>query len=356
MILKSRKKLSTPYRRLIFCLSWFDMCYSLGSMLSFLPAPAAEHKWGSIGNRRTCSAQGFIIFLGVTGGPLYNLGLCIFYLSVVVFSITTRKFVMYVEPLLHIFPIPYSFTIGIFLWVKGYYNAGPDYSVCWVSPYPTQCLTDSTVPCERGEKAVTYRWLFIAYPITFVFLVIITTMSLIIWRVWKQEKSVESYRFKQLAMRRSLRESNFAFPSDSTFQQEEEDSRRQNNRQSIFPFRRSRKFSGTGRRLSLMIKQSKKNKEVMLQAFCYVLCYVVTWILPYTNQTMEGMKMKVPYALRLTSRFINPGQGILNILVYTRPHVNSLRRAYPEYSWLKAFTIVVKSGGDNDGIVRKRRQ
>ena len=159
------------------------------------------------------------------------------------------------------------------------------------------------------------------------FLVIVTTMSLIILRVLKQEKSVQSCRFKQLAMRKSLRKSDFAHPTDSSFQ--EEDSRRLNNRQSISPFQRSCTFSvTTGRMLSLIM--SKKNREVMLQAFGYVLCYVDTSILPCTNHMiLEDMKMDVPYALRLTPRLINPGQGTLNILVYTRPHINSLRRAYP---------------------------
>ena len=53
----------------------------------------------------------------------------------------------------------------------------------------------------------------------------------------------------------------------------------------------------------------------MLQAFGYVLCYVDTSILPCTNHMiLEDMKMDVPYALRLTPRLINPGQGTLNIL------------------------------------------
>ena len=342
MILKSKKKLATPYRRLIFGMSCFDIFYSFTSMLSFLPIPAADDMWGAVGTRQTCSFQGFLVFLGATGCPMYNLSLCIFYLSIVVYRFKTRKFVRYIEPLLHIFPILYSFIIGIFLLMKGYFNAGADYSVCWIAPYPKECLTDPTVPCERGEKAMQYRWLFIAYPISFIFLVIIATMSVIVYRVHKQEKSVDCYRFKHS----ELRNSNCVQLSDS----------RSGDSKSFSSFRKSRCSSVmSGRKLSLMMNQSKKHREVMSQAFYYVLCYVVTWALPYTNNILDSQKMKVPFVLRLMARLINPGQGIWNILVYTRPHVIALRKAYPEYSWLKAFTIVVKSGGDNDGSIRRRQ-
>ena len=40
------------------------------------------------------------------------------------------------------------------------------------------------------------------------------------------------------------------------------------------------------------------------------------------------------------------------MLVYTRPHIVSLRR---NYSWFKAFGIVFKSGGDNDSVGQSQR-
>ena len=321
MILRSKVKLATQYRRLIFGLSCFDVFYSFGSMVSSLPIPVNEDRWGAMGNRHTCNAQGFLVFLGSTGCPMYNLSLCIFYLSVLVFSIRAKKFFRYIEPLLHVFTILYCFITGLFLLARGYFN--PGVLMCWIAAYPTECLTDTAIPCERGEKKTLYRWLFVGYPITFVFVVIIITMSLIIWRVHEQEKSVTGYRVKQLALRRSERES-----ATTT-----------RIRRRITP----RTING-----------SKKNREVMLQALYYVLCYFATWILPITNNILDAKNM-VPYSLRVMARVISPGQGVLNILVYTRPHVNALRRAYPDHSWLKAFKMIVMSGGDNDRFTKNQR-
>ena len=177
---------------------------------------------------------------------------------------------------------------------------------------------------------------------------------MIIYRVHKQEKSVNCYRYKHSELRRSLRESNFIQLPDSSSEGAPRPDKPVKST-SMFPLKRRSSSSISGRRLSLMINQSKKHREVMSQAFYYVLCYVATWALPYTNNILDGQKTKVPYVLRLMARLINPGQGIWNILVYTRPHVISLRRTNPEYSWLKAFTIVVKSGGDNDGSIRRRK-
>jgi hypothetical protein len=59
MILRSPTKLDKPFRRIIFGMSVYDMAQSFGSFISALPSPAGS-RWGAIGNRGTCVAQGFI--------------------------------------------------------------------------------------------------------------------------------------------------------------------------------------------------------------------------------------------------------------------------------------------------------
>jgi hypothetical protein len=41
-----------------------------------------------------------------------------------------------------------------------------------------------------------------------------------------------------------------------------------------------------------------------------------------------------------------PLGGLYNILVYTRPNVSSLRRTDANLSWLKAFILVIRAGGE----------
>jgi len=43
-----------------------------------------------------------------------------------------------------------------------------------------------------------------------------------------------------------------------------------------------------------------------------------------------------------------PTQGLFNILVYCRPHIVALQTKYPgEYTWFRAFRVVLRSGGDS---------
>lgn len=42
-----------------------------------------------------------------------------------------------------------------------------------------------------------------------------------------------------------------------------------------------------------------------------------------------------------------PTQGLFNVFVYCRPHIVALQTKYPnEYTWFRAFRVVLRSGGD----------
>jgi hypothetical protein len=54
------------------------------------------------------------------------------------------------------------------------------------------------------------------------------------------------------------------------------------------------------------------------------------------------------YEILVLVQLFNPLQGMLNILVFTRPHVAKERTKNPSLSWWGAFKKVVASGGDDD--------
>jgi len=56
------------------------------------------------------------------------------------------------------------------------------------------------------------------------------------------------------------------------------------------------------------------------------------------------------------NRIFSPLQGLFNIVVYCRPHVSSLRRNHPEFSWFKAFWLTVRTSGDNGSAGRSDRR
>ena len=54
------------------------------------------------------------------------------------------------------------------------------------------------------------------------------------------------------------------------------------------------------------------------------------------------------FVIVLLARILTPLQGFLHVFVFSRPHVASLRRNNPEFSWVKAFWLTICTGGDNN--------
>uniref|UniRef100_A0A7S3PYL0 Uncharacterized protein n=1 Tax=Chaetoceros debilis TaxID=122233 RepID=A0A7S3PYL0_9STRA len=91
-------------------------------------------------------------------------------------------------------------------------------------------------------------------------------------------------------------------------------------------------------------------KETILQAFLYVgsfcISYCSTWVYVILVLADADMGKFTQATIEIVTAISYPIQGLLNIIVYTRPKVASLRRKYPNCSWLMAFYVVVKEGGE----------
>lgn len=325
MVLKSKKKLSSSYRRLIFGMSALDAIYSVGNVVSSLPIPKSTNVWGAFGDQQTCEAQGFILYLGMAGMPMYTLSLCIFYYHSLAKVVPRAIFVKRIEPFLHVIPFAWAVAGATFHLVKGNYNPGADFLVCWVGPAPPDCGIKG-VPCTRGVNAQQTRHLMLGIPVVIICGVLVATMTLISCKVYRQEKIIQKYKFQ------------IRHPEHANYDK--------NGQGRV----RGHRFSfSLGETLATNVSCSKKNKAVMSQSFLYVLAYLLSWCFPFMNSFIERDYGSVSFPLRVLGRLFWPAQGFMNILVYTRPHVTTLRKMYPHYSWLKAFITVVKSGGDNDG-------
>ena len=60
MILRSKTKLTKPYRRIVFGMCLYDIIQSLGAMSSTFLSPEDSDRLWAFGNDSSCSAQGFI--------------------------------------------------------------------------------------------------------------------------------------------------------------------------------------------------------------------------------------------------------------------------------------------------------
>lgn len=95
------------------------------------------------------------------------------------------------------------------------------------------------------------------------------------------------------------------------------------------------------------------NKQALLYIGSYILSYGFVWA-----QSLHSLATKSPPLiwLRVLSSIFFPLQGFVNIFIYCRPHIVSLRSNFPdEYTWFQAFIVVLKSGGD-DPLPSQRRK
>lgn len=148
-MIRSEKKLSSSYRRIIFGMSVYDIFLSLGMLFSTMASPKdTVGVWNPMGNKLTCNIQGFFVYIGWVGAPLYNFGLCIYYLFISKYAMRESTFSKKVEPFLHLVPFLYTFSTATFFAIRGlYHNNG---AFCFLSPYPRGCLQNPNVDCERG--------------------------------------------------------------------------------------------------------------------------------------------------------------------------------------------------------------
>ena len=391
-ILRSKKKLSLPYRRLIFATSLYDVFQSWGLTTSVFLSPKGTKQWAR-GNTTTCDIQGFFTTIGAIGVPIYLCSLCIYYFCIIRLNmkkITFRK----IEPFLHAVPIVYSFFCGIFALSKHYFNnAG---SVCYVAPSPITCEMLDDQECTRGEGASRFRLLFLTYPSMVIFVIVCIMMAIITLYAKKMENIRNRYSFSRFFTRENMDElttnnassSNCfhkirnAFQSlrsserrpaneenetercpDGTFSSDPSNNLSSNNVSNNvsspkqFVSNRRRSSLATNNPRTSQNNTNNRMEEIKKQALLYVLSYILSYGFVWGQSIYSIATKKPPLAwLRVLSATFFPLQGFMNIFIYCRPHIVSLRAHSPdEYTWFQAFVAVLKSGGDDPVDAQGRR-
>lgn len=154
---KGRSQTSV-YNRLLIAMSSFDLLHTFFVMLNPFLIPSNGGRVSAFGNDATCSMLGFFIQLGCTV-PLYNVSLNSYYLLTIVYSVSEKKMIKYVEPAFHaisiLFPlVTASLGAGIHLYSE--LELG---SYCWIGEYPLGCDVDPNVPCNSTAIAWIYSGL-----------------------------------------------------------------------------------------------------------------------------------------------------------------------------------------------------
>lgn len=87
-------------------------------------------------------------------------------------------------------------------------------------------------------------------------------------------------------------------------------------------------------------------REMMLQVLFYSLAFMGTYVLFAIGNLMLLLKKQPPLVFFFFIQVLFPLGGIFNILIFTRPSTRVEKTRSPHLSWLRAFWIVFKNGGD----------
>lgn len=326
-ILRTDGGLTSPYRRIIFGLSASDILQSLAMLTGPILVPAGL--WAH-GNDITCRTNGVFFILGSRGISLYVLMLCLYSALKTKRSwgITDTKFCEKIEKKLHVFIIMFAVGLSIAGLATKTINSNVVASVCLFSALPTTCRQNPNIECNPGSAETTK--LFISISSTglemFCLIGVVVCMVIICINIFKQGRITRgiardsTHRTNRDETRTTFGASNEIVPSPPTD-------------------RIAKEFE----------------KEVFIQALLFVIAYLVTYFARWVS-IIELMRGNQPSEAWLLACFLfYPLGGFFNVLVYTRPKVAVFKRRHPEYSLIKAFWLIIKSGNqipelpDNSG-------
>lgn len=308
-IARSREKMGRTYSRLMMGMSAIDIAFSTGIFFSTRAIPKGSHALWASGTQATCSAQGFLIQLGV-GTVLYNASLSIFYLCVVALSMTDEK-MKKMEWILHAVPLGFSLgtaTAGIPL--ELYNGVG---LWCWIASLPYDCENGASREgkgeCERGNYAWAFRWAMYYIPIWCCIVLVSIIMFVVVYLVWSKQRASQRFDF--------VRQASGDAPSLTWLS-----------------LRRRRK------------QRQKQNvslvSQVARQAAYYILAFYVAWLPTTVMRTYTATKKPLPYWVVISVVVVAPLQGFFNFLVYIRPRVKTYQKDDPEMTLLASIASATK--------------
>lgn len=87
-------------------------------------------------------------------------------------------------------------------------------------------------------------------------------------------------------------------------------------------------------------------REMMLQVLFYSVAFMGTYVLFAIGNLMFYLEKQPPLVFFFFIQVLFPLGGIFNILIFTHPATRVEKTRSPHLSWLRAFWIVFKNGGD----------
>uniref|UniRef100_A0A7S1Y7A8 G-protein coupled receptors family 1 profile domain-containing protein n=1 Tax=Grammatophora oceanica TaxID=210454 RepID=A0A7S1Y7A8_9STRA len=258
-----------------------------------------------------CNAVGFLTHLAI-GVAGYNAALSIYYFLTICWRMKAEVLARLVEPILHGTILVYIFGTATASVLLELFNVDECGLMCYIAPFPYNCIDDEDVDCIRGEESESYIWWFTFMELILFFAIIFICQASIYWYVRRTIRRIRRYSFDG---RTSTAGSGSSCISRMCM----------------------KKSRGEG----ALSDQNKKLREVALQSGLYLAVFAVTW-LPFTLTRLAHM-FHVPFvhnnfvlfAFIIAVTF--PLQGFLNFLVFLRPVYNKYRASNKEATMFRVF-------------------
>eukprot|EP00979_Chaetoceros_neogracilis_P003259 scaffold576_cov146-Chaetoceros_neogracile.AAC.11 len=352
MIHRSYVGLSSTFHRLLLGLSIADILSSFWLMLSTLLSPTytSGYVWNPRGNINSCDAQGFFLFLGIMGAPLYNCSLCFYYLAIVKFNKKDTFIREKIEPYLHAVPILVSLTGAFTILAKKSFNANVSY--CWINEEYPYCGVQSydgielDVPCERGKDAKILFSIFAVFPYAIFPAVIVATMACMYREVVKNEKKLSKYGVG--ALRKNLGNNQMKRPQS----QSNDASGASDSKNIVSRLKASWVNLWASGRATRSNNTKKQSRAILHKAMAYSLAYLLTYMFTFVTSVQYWAGYQTSSTLKILVGILFPLQGFFNFLVFIQPKVANIKRT-KKLSWLQSFVTALKSRGDKRKRGRK---
>jgi hypothetical protein len=272
-VIRSKKRRSQVYHRLLLSMSIADCIWSIKTFLSTWVIPAdVPFVYANIGNTQTCTASAFIGHGAPLSSTIYNGMLTLYFLLTIRYGWSNKKVKSKVEVWMHAIPLVIGWGTAIVALSLDLFN--PIGWTCWIGTYPVGCGT-TTFPCSRGNSESThlYRWVFFHAELLAMFGFTAVSLFIIYRFILVRERAIDRYRISE---------------------------------------------------------QEKKNRvlsrQFAVQASAYVAAFFISWIFPMVRIIVAELTDQIYTPLIFLIVVFAPLQGFFNALIYLRPRYLKYRR------------------------------
>ena len=299
------QQIAKVHNRLLVVISLVNVAYSAALIAGSMPIPKdSVCVRGAMGNKITCTIQGYIVILGISVPSAYTATLCAYYVAVIRYNAherTLKKF----EPLMHFLSLMPGLFFSTFLLIKDWFGSSVSYCGLELS---NDCKLDPNPACNMRH------WFFKVFVLYLLILfgIVISSMTCIYCTVRERQSTMIRYNFG------SLRDAR-------------------------------------GRERSSIRRLSNRVSETATQALLFVVAFLLS-ILPIVCAVYFKAKGRLnPFVLFLLAIF-QPLQGLWILIIFLRPKYLHARSRMTEESIFKVFTTVIFTTPDELNRQHLRRR